>query len=199
MCSVFVSTALSIAANAATAASNYVSESLPAVTAFDVVAAIGPSGVAVGAGHATDFPNTAVIWDAAGNVTGISGSPAIDINASDQILVNGGGTDVSAEVIAAASSSTQGSPYSYTIKISNVGALPASGVTLTDTLSAGVTFVSAVPSQGSCSASLPLVCALGNLASDAVATVQLTVIPNQQRVILHQLGSASTLGPSRYP
>lgn len=115
------------------------------------------------------------------------GCRAVDINDAGQLVGTCGynirltpsapATDVGVELIAAASSATQGSPYSYTIKVSNVGALPASGVTLTDVLPANVTFVSAVPSQGTCSTVLPLVCTLGDLASDAVASVQLTVIP----------------------
>jgi len=116
------------------------------------------------------------------------GCRAADINDSGQLVGTCGlqnvrltpsapATDVGVELIATESSATQGSPYSYTIKVSNVGALPASGVTLTDMVPASVTLVSAVPSQGNCSATLPLICGLGNLASDAVATVELKVIP----------------------
>lgn len=107
----------------------------------------------------------------AGQLVGICGLQNVRLTPS------AAATDVGVELIAAASTATQGSPYSYTIKVSNVGALPASGVTLNDVLPANVTLVSALPSQGSCSVGLPLVCSLGDLASDAVATVELTVIP----------------------
>ena len=119
----------------------------------------------------TGYGCRAVDINDAGQLVGICGLQNVRLTPSAPA------TDVGVELIAAASSATQGSPSSYTIKVSNVGALPASGVTLTDVLPASVTLVSAVPSQGDCSTSLPLVCALGVLASDAVASVQLTVIP----------------------
>lgn len=116
------------------------------------------------------------------------GCYAFDVNNAGQIVGQCGyrnvritpttdATDVGVEVIGASSSATVGTPYSYTVKVSNVGALSASGVTLTDSISAGASFVSAVSSQGSCSTSLPLTCTFGDLASDATVDVQLTVIP----------------------
>lgn len=157
--------------------------------------AINNAGQVIGSTSKSYLRSSAFLWSN-GTVRDLtpvmgdtgSGCVAIDINDAGQIVGSCGtrnirltpaaaATDVGVELIASASSATQGSPISYTIKVSNVGALPASGVTLTDVLPAHVTFVSAVPSQGSCSASLPLACALGDLASDAVATVELTVIP----------------------
>ncbi|MBA2592590.1 MAG: DUF11 domain-containing protein, partial [Gammaproteobacteria bacterium] len=38
----------------------------------------------------------------------------------------------------------------YTVPVTNNGPSNATGVTMTDTLPAGVSFVSATPSQGSC-------------------------------------------------
>ena len=65
----------------------------------------------------------------------------------------------------------------YTITVTDSGPSVASGVTLTDTLPAGVTYVSATPSQGSCSFATPTVtCNLLNL--NASATVSLVVTPS---------------------
>lgn len=157
--------------------------------------AINNAGQVTGIAHKTYTRDIAFLWSngAMRDMTPVMGDTgygcrAADINDAGQLVGTCGlqnvrltpsapATDVGVELIAAASSATQGSPYSYTIKVSNVGALPASGVTLTDVLPASVTLVSAVPSQGNCSASLPLFCSLGDLASDAVATVELTVIP----------------------
>ncbi len=65
----------------------------------------------------------------------------------------------------------------YTLTVTDKGPSVANGVTLTDTLPAGVTYVSATPSQGSCSfAAGTLTCNLLNL--NATATVTLVVTPS---------------------
>lgn len=71
-----------------------------------------------------------------------------------------------------------GQPLTYTVTVSNAGPDPATGVTLVDTLPAGVTFVSVSPSQGSCAGASTVNCTLGNLASGSNATVTLRVTPN---------------------
>ncbi len=65
----------------------------------------------------------------------------------------------------------------YTLAVTNAGPSTATGVTVVDTLPAGVTFQSAAPSQGSCSAAGPVVtCALGTLAPAGNASIVLTVV-----------------------
>jgi hypothetical protein len=49
-------------------------------------------------------------------------------------------------------------------------------VTVSDTLPAGLQFVSATPSQGSCNAASPIVCTLGALVGGSQATITLTVL-----------------------
>jgi uncharacterized repeat protein (TIGR01451 family) len=76
-------------------------------------------------------------------------------------------------------SSTFGAPVSYTLTITNNGPAPATGVTVSDTLPAGATYVSASSSQGSCSGTTTVTCALGTLNSTGsgpsnVATVTIT-------------------------
>jgi uncharacterized repeat protein (TIGR01451 family) len=68
-----------------------------------------------------------------------------------------------------------GSNLTYTIRVTNNGPDAASGVSVTDTLPAGASFVSATPSQGSCSGTSTVVCSLGALANLAAATVTLVV------------------------
>ncbi len=64
----------------------------------------------------------------------------------------------------------------YTLTVTDNGPSVANGITLTDTLPAGVTYVSATPSQGTCSFTSPTVtCNLLNL--NATATVTLVVTP----------------------
>ena len=62
--------------------------------------------------------------------------------------------------------------------VTNYGPSDATGVTLTDTLSTSATFVSALPSQGSCSGTRTIACTIGTLESGDTATVTITVVPN---------------------
>ena len=65
---------------------------------------------------------------------------------------------------------------SYSLFVANGGPEAATGVTLTDTLPAGVTFQSASATQGSCSESGGTVtCLLGDLANRSAATVNIAV------------------------
>jgi len=72
---------------------------------------------------------------------------------------------------------TVGTNLTYTLSAANAGPSPAAAVTVSDTLPAGVTLVSATPSVGSCSGSATVTCNLGTLASGASATVAIVVTP----------------------
>ena len=63
----------------------------------------------------------------------------------------------------------------YTLVVDNIGTAPASDVNLVDTLPTGVTFVSATPSQGTCSGTSTVTCNLGTLNNSVRATVTLVV------------------------
>ena len=64
----------------------------------------------------------------------------------------------------------------YTVAVQNLGVANATGATITDTLPAGVTFVSATATQGTCSqAALVVTCALGTLNAGVTATATITV------------------------
>jgi uncharacterized repeat protein (TIGR01451 family) len=79
----------------------------------------------------------------------------------------------------------------YTLSAHNGGSSEARGVTVTDSLPAGVEYVSATPSQGSCSQAAGTVsCSLGSVAGGADATVDVSVrspspgtITNQATVV----------------
>jgi uncharacterized repeat protein (TIGR01451 family) len=73
-----------------------------------------------------------------------------------------------------------GSNLTYTLSVANNGPGDATGVIATDTLPAGVTFVSATPSQGSCTESVPgvVTCDLGDLANGASAMITIVVTIN---------------------
>src|SRR5439155_852259 len=67
---------------------------------------------------------------------------------------------------------TTGGPIAYALGATNNGPDAATGATVTDTLPAGVGFVSATSSQGTCTnASGTVTCGVGSLASGASATI----------------------------
>ncbi|MEY3219565.1 MAG: hypothetical protein RIT27_922 [Pseudomonadota bacterium] len=83
--------------------------------------------------------------------------------------------------------------FSAKITIQNSILDSASNVVLTDTLPAGVTINSVVPSQGTCSPSgNTLTCALGNLAANATATVNMTLTPTAAGILNHNPRVSST-------
>jgi uncharacterized repeat protein (TIGR01451 family) len=72
-----------------------------------------------------------------------------------------------------------GGALSYTLVITNNGPATATGVAVTDTLPAGVTFVTATVSQGSCNQSGSVVtCTIGSLTISSTTNVTITVAIN---------------------
>jgi len=70
-----------------------------------------------------------------------------------------------------------GQPLTYTLTVGNNGPNSAAGVTVTDPLLGGASLVSATASQGACSGTSTVVCALGSLGNGASATVTIVVSP----------------------
>ncbi|MFZ5863100.1 MAG: DUF11 domain-containing protein [Nitrospirota bacterium] len=75
-----------------------------------------------------------------------------------------------------------GQNLTYSITVTNNGPSSATGVTVTDTFPANVVLVSATPSQGSCSGTTTITCALGTVANAATATVTIVVTPGAAAV-----------------
>ena len=70
-----------------------------------------------------------------------------------------------------------GGVFTYTVRVDNNGPDGATGVTLSNTIPPGSTFVGVAQTQGSCSESAGVVsCTLGNIAFLAQATVAIQVI-----------------------
>jgi len=72
-----------------------------------------------------------------------------------------------------------GRPLRYEIRVENRGPSAAAGVTITDPLPGQVAFGSATATQGSCSGTGTVVCALGGIPAGGSATVTLTVTPRR--------------------
>ena len=101
------------------------------------------------------------------------------------------GVDVGVRMVPASGTAAQGIAFTYALTVTNSGSLPANGVSVTDVLPAGVDFVSAVASQGTCSGTSILVCSLGAMASDASVTIQLTVRPTVVGTIVNTVSVAT--------
>ncbi len=87
-----------------------------------------------------------------------------------------------------------GQNLTYTIVTSNAGPSVATGVTLVDTIPAGVTFISATASQGACVGTGPVTCNLGTLGLGGSATVTIVVQPTAPGTILNQVSVSATEG-----
>jgi len=105
--------------------------------------------------------------------------------------------DVSVTIADAPDPATVGNDLSYTIAVSNAGPY-ASSVTLTDTLPGGVSYVSATPSQGSCSGTATVTCALGTV-DYANATVTLVVRPTATNGALSNTVTATSTISDLFP
>ena len=70
-----------------------------------------------------------------------------------------------------------GNNLTYTITVKNIGELAATGVTLTDSIPAGASLVSANSTAGSCSGTTSINCSIGTLSGGTIATVTIVVMP----------------------
>jgi uncharacterized repeat protein (TIGR01451 family) len=115
------------------------------------------------------FANTASVSSAVSDPNGGNSS-----GSSPAVLVVS--ADVSISKTTAATTAPTGSTISYTITVTNGGPDPATNVVVTDNLPTGLQFVSATPSQGSCSGTDPFTCTIGTLANGASATITLQAL-----------------------
>ncbi|HSP17686.1 MAG TPA: hypothetical protein VLV78_23275 [Thermoanaerobaculia bacterium] len=123
---------------------------------FSIVATTGSAGVS----------NTATVSSATNdiNVANNSATATAAVNAAD----------VSIAKTVSAPLPFGGQSVTYTLAVANAGPAPATGVTVTDPLPAGTTFVSATPA-GMCTGTSTLTCSVGTLASGASATITIVV------------------------
>jgi uncharacterized repeat protein (TIGR01451 family) len=89
-----------------------------------------------------------------------------------------------------------GNSLTYILTVRNLGVAPVTGIALTDTLPASVSFFSATPSQGSCSGTSTVTCNLGDLAQEASATVSIVVTPQSIASISNTATVTSTFPDS---
>ncbi len=127
------------------------------------------------------LPNTAgSLTDTASVTSGVSDPNPANNNASVTVTAVAvpDEADLALTLAAAPNPVTVGQTLTYTLNVSNNGPSDATGVILSDVLPAGVSLVSAQPSQGSCGGATTLSCSLGTLAAGGNAAVLIQVIPN---------------------
>ena len=140
------------------------------------------------------------------NVMNPDGTGIVDVTDGtlpDWQPLNAGGTQ--ADVLATLTDSPDpvaaGGILTYTAQAKNlVGPDDASAVTLTLTLPAGVFFVSATPTQGSCSQAAGVVsCNLGSVPEGTSATVSVAVEPQNPLVTLNATATVGAAEPDPVP
>jgi uncharacterized protein (TIGR03437 family) len=75
--------------------------------------------------------------------------------------------------------------HTYTIIVNNNGPDPAISTRVTDTLPAGVSLISSVTSQGSCSGASEINCELGDLEAGSRVTIMIIVTPSAPGTIMN--------------
>jgi uncharacterized repeat protein (TIGR01451 family) len=86
------------------------------------------------------------------------------------------GADLSIVIVDTPDPVPQGGALTYVITVLNGGPEVATNVILTDTLPAGVEFLSASQSQGTCMGTAIVVCAFGEVANGAAVTISIQVL-----------------------
>jgi len=107
--------------------------------------------------HLTDDPSTAAVDDAT----------------TFTVIANQ--ADLSLTMTYVPANPGQNENVTYTLVVANGGPLTATNVVVTDDVPNDATFLSVSSTQGSCTASDPVVCSVGTLASGASATMTLLV------------------------
>ena len=116
-------------------------------------------------------PGTYVI-----NVDATSGN--LQHNTTAQLIVSGSASaNLTISKTASPNPATALASLTYRLVVINNGPSPANNVTVTDGLPAGVNFVSATPTQGTCSGTTTVSCNAGLVNNGGTVIVNITVVP----------------------
>jgi uncharacterized repeat protein (TIGR01451 family) len=119
-------------------------------------------------------------------------------NTASLVTVVGAGADLGVALKATPRPATMGQPLTYTLTIRNRSTVDATDVVVTERIPARSTLVSVTPSQGSCTGTAPISCALGALAAGATAQITVVVQPTAVGYITnHASVKSGALDPFR--
>jgi uncharacterized repeat protein (TIGR01451 family) len=107
---------------------------------------------------------------------------AIKIPASPPPVV-----DLSITKVGSPNPVTEGHNITWTIVVTNHGPGTDTGVTVTDPIPAGTTFVSVSTTQGSCAGGAVISCSLGTMAAGASVTITLVTTANQTGTLVNNV------------
>jgi uncharacterized repeat protein (TIGR01451 family) len=115
-------------------------------------------------------------------------------SASDAVTILGANADLRISSISHSPEPPRvGQNLSYFVSVSNSGPSDSTGVTLTDTLPAGVSFVSAVSSQGSCTqAAGTVTCNIGNMNRFTSVNITIIVTPTAAGILVNTTSVSGT-------
>ncbi len=126
--------------------------------------------------------------------------PAADGEVEDYAVALESVADLGITVTSAPDPVAVGSNLVYSIVVNNAGPSTASGVILTNRLPAGMSFISASPSQGSCGPVGPVIqCALGTIAAGASANLTIIAAPGSSGLLTNTVwvrSAAPDLNPA---
>ena len=91
---------------------------------------------------------------------------------------------------------TVGGNVTYTLKVRNLGTNPAAAVTLSDTLPAGLTFVSRSTTQGTCSGTTTVTCNIGTVNPGAANEVTVTIVAATGQAAVPSVTNTATVTTS---
>ena len=140
------------------------------------IGSLAPAASATFTAVVTANPDASGIVENTATVSSVTSDPnATDNTATSTAAIDPGPTDLSITKTANGGAFGPGSSVTYTIVVTNNGPGVAFGTTVTDVLPPGTAFVSATPTQGSCSGTTTVICTLGTLAPATTATITLVV------------------------
>ncbi|MBI4463267.1 MAG: DUF11 domain-containing protein, partial [Acidobacteria bacterium] len=150
-------------------------------------------------------PGTVIASIPAGVATGtLSGLPnAVSVSIDNEVTFNPLLAELTITKTDSPDPVTSNGTLTYTITVENIGGGDAADVTVTDTLPTGVTFVSCVPSVGSCGELAGIVTAsLGTVGVEIIRTVTITVTAptvTTEPTFLTNTASVATTSPETNP
>jgi uncharacterized repeat protein (TIGR01451 family) len=143
----------------------------PYTASFDSFVGVNPNG----------FWSLYIADDAVGDQGRLNGGWSVTLQTSDPVNPE---TDLAVSVIDVPDPVMVGSNLTYTVVVTNIGPETAGEIVVTNVLPASAIFVSAIPSQGSCSQIADrVICNLGTIPNDATAAITITVQPTAAGVL----------------